>query len=447
MSDNKEDEYFSDGITDDIIAQLSKITDLKVISRTSIMQYKGISKNVRDIGKELDVATVLEGSVRRSGNQIRIVAQLIDANNEGHLWADTYDKEMTQVFAIQSDVAQRIAAALEAKLSPTEKRRIEKKQTENTEAYQLYLKGRFYWNKRGIDDLKTAIEYFKKAIERDSAYAVAYAGMASSYVLLSQHGISPEQCYAQAQNATTKALEIDSTLAEAQATLGLIMAFHDYNWKGTEQLLIRAIDLDPGNPSVHQWYSLTLSFTGRFDDALSEIKRAQELDPLSLIIGTNVARVLYLMKQYDMAIMQYKNTLALDKNFPWAHMLLASVYEVQGRSGEAIAEYEKARSLSGGSPFTLAYLGCAYARAGKSDDALQVLKELRILIQQRNAVSSGIGLIYYELGQKEKAFEWLEKAYQSRESDLLFLLADPLFEDLRSDPRCIALLKKMGLEK
>ena len=447
LSDSKEDEYFSDGITDDIIAQLSKITDLKVISRTSIMQYKGISKNVRDIGKELDVATVLEGSVRRSGNQIRIVAQLIDANNEGHLWADTYDKEMMQVFAIQSDVAQRIAAALEAKLSPTEQRRIEKKQTENTEAYQLYLKGRFYWNKRGVDDLKTAIEYFKKAIERDSAYAVAYAGMASSYVLLSQHGISPEQCYAQAQNATTKALEIDSTLAEAQATLGLIMAFHDYNWKGTEQLLILAIDLDPSNPSVHQWYSLTLSFTGRFDDALSEIKRAQELDPLSLIIGTNVARVLYLMKQYDMAIIQYKNTLALDKNFPWAHMLLASVYEVQGRSGEAIAEYEKARSLSGSSPFALTYLGCAYARAGKSNDALQVLKELRILIQQRNAVSSGIGLIYYELGQKEKAFEWLEKAYQSRESDLLFLLADPLFEDLRSDPRCIALLKKMGLEK
>jgi TolB-like protein/Flp pilus assembly protein TadD len=447
MSDNKEDEYFSDGITEDIIAALSKINELKVISRTSVMQFKGMKKRLQDIGKELGVATVLEGSIRRAGDQVRIVDQLIDAQNEGHLWADTYDEEMTQVFAIQSDVAQKIAFALKAKLSPGEKERIEKKQTENTEAYQLYLKGRFYWNKRGVDDVKTAIEYFKKTIEKDPKYALAYAGLASSYVVLSQHGIPPEECYDKARNAATKALVIDSTLAEAHATLGLIASMHDYDWKGAERLFIRALEFEPGNPSVHQWYSITLSFIGRFDEALSEIKRAQELDPLSLIINMNLGRILYYVGQYDSAIVQYKNTLALDQNFPWTHMYLGSVYEVQRRFDEAIAEYEKARSLYGSSPFVLPYLGCAYARAGRGNDGQQVLEDLLLLAQQGDAVSSGIAFIYYELGEKEKAFEWFEKAYQSREIELLHLVTDPLWVDFRSDPRCITLLKKMGLEK
>jgi TolB-like protein len=447
MSPDPEDEYFSDGITDDIIAQLSKISELKVISRTSVMQYKGISKNIRQIGQELDVGTVLEGSVRHAGNQVRIVAQLIDARNEGHIWADTYDKEMTQIFAVQSDVAQNIAVALKAKLSSGEKERIEKKQTENTEAYQLYLKGRFYWNKRQVDDMRTAIEYFKKAIERDPDYALAYAGLASSYIVLSQHGIPQEECYAKAQSAATRALGIDSTLAEAYATLGVIVTFHDYDWKGAEKLFIRALEFEPGNPSVHQWYSLTLSFIGRSDEALSEIKRAQELDPLSLIINVNLGRVLYTMGQYDSAIEQYKNTLALDQNFPWAHLFLASVYAVQRRFDKALTEYEKVRSLVGSSPLALTYLGCMYARTGRRNDGLQVLEELLQMAQQGNAVSSGIAFLYYELGEKEKAFEWLEKVHQCRESYLLFLVTDPLWDDLRTDPRCIALLKKMGLEK
>jgi len=448
ISDNKDDEYFSDGITDDIIAQLSKITDLRVISRTSVMQYKGVSKNIRDIGKELDVATVLEGSVRRSGNQIRIVAQLIDANNEGHLWADTYDKEMTQIFAIQSDVAQRIAAALEAKLSPAEKGRIEKKQTENTEAYQYYLKGRFYWNKRRVDDLKTSIEYFRQAIEKDPSYALAYAGLASACVLLPQHGIpQSEKWYTEARNAATKALEIDSTLAEAHAVLGEIAQDQYYDWAGAEKHFRLAIKLDPSYPTAHHWYSGTLEYLSRFDEALSEAKRAQKLDPLSLIINTNVGEVLYSMRQYDRAIMQHRSTLALDPNFPWAHLSLAQVYEVQGKFDEAIPEFEATKRLAENTPVVLGYLGRAYAIAGMKKDALKVLDELLRLERQGNAVSSGIAAVYHGLGTKEKTFEWLEKAYEGRESDLTYIGTDPLWDDLRSDPRFAALLKKMGLRK
>ena len=448
LSDSREDEYFSDGITDDIIAQLSKISDLKVISRTSVLPYKDLKKNVREIGKELGVATVLEGSVRRSGNQVRIVAQLIDATNEGHLWVETYNRQLTEVFAVQSDVAQRIAAALQAKLSPSEKGRIEKRQTENTEAYQLYLKGRFYWNKRRLEDVMTAIEYLKQATEKDPRYGTAYAGLASAYVLLPQHGVAmPEEWYAKARSAATKALEVDSTLAEAYAVLGSIANDHDYDWSGAERHFRRAIELDPGYPTAHHWYSGTLQYLGRFDEALLEAQRALELDPLSLIINTNLADVFYGMRQYEKSIEQARNTLALDQDFPWVHLILASVYQVQRRFDEAVVECETTRSLAGTSPVTLTYVGRAYAMAGRKADALKVLDELLLLAQQGNAVRSGIGFIYYRLGEKDKAFEWLEKAYQGREAELAYLGVDPLWDDLRSDPRCVALLKKMGLRQ
>lgn len=445
LSDSKEDEYFSDGITDDIIAQLSKIGDLKVISRTSVMQYKGVGKNVREIGRDLGVGTVLEGSVRRSGNQLRIVAQLIDAANEGHLWVETYDKEMTQVFAIQSDVAQRIAAALQAKLSPSERGRIEKKQTDNTESYQLYLKGRFYWNKRRIDDIKTAIEYFKQAIEKDPGYAQAYAGLASTYVLIPQYGMQSMEWYAKADSAARKALEIDATLAEAYTVLGLIANDHEYDWAGAEKYFRRAIELDPGYPTAHQWYSSTLMYLGRLDEALAEVKRAHELDPLSLVINMNLGDVLYLMRQYDRAIEQYKSTLALDQDFAWARYDMAWAYAMEGKLDEAIAECGKAQKISGDMPVGFSQLGRLYARAGRKSDALRVLDELLRLSQQGFRVPCGIGVICFELGDRDKAFEWLEKAYQSRDVDLIYLGVDPLNDDIRSDPRGVALLKKMGL--
>jgi len=447
LSDSKEDEYFSDGITDDIIAQLSKISDLKVISRTSVMLYKETDKNIRQIGKELDVGAVLEGSVRHAGNQVRIVAQLIDARNEGHLWAETYDKEMTQVFAIQSDVAQQIAGALRTKLSPSVRERIEKKQTENTEAYQLYLKGRFHWNKRRLDDIKMAIEYFSQAIEKDPHYAMAYAGLASAYVIMPSYEIQSGEWYAEARITAEKALQIDSTLAEAYTVLGEIAQDRYYDWEGAERHFRRAIDLDPGYSTAHQWYSCTLNFQGRFDEALSEAERALEIDPLSLVMNMNLGDILFAMRQYDKALEQHKNTLALDQSFPWAHSGLASVYEIQGRFDESIVEYKKAKNLGGSIPFTLAPLGWIYAKAGRKADALQILDELLQMARQGMNVSYGIAFLYYRLGEKDKAFEWFEKSYQDREIWLQSLATDPLWDDLRTDPRCTVLLKRMGLRK
>jgi len=444
LSDNKEDEYFSDGITDDIIAQLSKITDLKVISRTSVMQYKGISKNVKDIGRELDVATVLEGSVRRSGNQVRIVAQLIDARNEGHLWAETYDQEMKMVFSIQSDVAQRIASALRARLTSVEKGRIEKRQTENTDAYTLYLKGRFHWNKRRLDEMNKAIGCFRQAIEKDPVYAQAYAGLASAYVLIPQYGVPAGDWYGDAQAAAEKALEIDSTLAEAHTVLGEIAQDHHYDWADAERHFKRAIELDPGYPTAHQWYSSTLTYLGRFEEALLEAERALELDPLSLVINMNLGDLFSTMRQFDKAIAQYKNTLALDSTFPWAHSGLATVYAAQKRFDEAILECEKAKSLGGNMPYTLEIMGTIYTKAGRRTEAYQVLDELLRLDREGNSVSFGIASLYYRLGDKDKAMKWFEKSYEHREIWLQALATDPLWDDLRTDPRCIALLKKMG---
>ncbi len=448
LSDSKEDEYFSDGITDDIIAQLSKIAQLKVISRTSIMQYKGMSKNVREIGKELDVGTILEGTVRRVGNQVRIVAQLIDAQNEGHLWADTYDREMTQIFAIQSDVAQKIAAALKAKLSPGEKERIEKKQTENTEAYQLYLKGRFYWNKRRGDDLRTAIDYFDQAIAEDPSYAMAYAGLGSTYVTLPQYSLLPsKEVMPKAEAAARKALEIDPTLAEAHAVLGNFKMSYEFDWAGAESEFKRAIELDPNYPTAHHWYSIRLLVFGRFDEALVEIKQAQELDPISLIINMTIGDVLYEMRQYDKSIDQSKKTLELDPNFAPAHSLLGWAYSQQGRFDEAIAEFQKVRTIVGSGPYGLADLGYAYGRTGKKGDAAQILSDLLQFSKQGYSLPFDIALVYWGIGDKNQALEWVERAYQERSTFVMFMKIDPKWDGLRSDQRFIALLKKMGLEK
>jgi len=448
LSDSKEDEYFSDGITDDIIAQLSKIAQLKVISRTSIMQYKGTSKNVREIGKELDVGTILEGSVRRAGNQVRVVAQLIDARNEGHLWADTYDRELTQIFAIQSDVAQKIAAALKAKLSPGEKERIEKKQTEDSEAYQLYLKGRFYWNKRRADDLKTAIDYFNQAIAVDPGYARAYAGLASVYETLPQYSLfPPKEVMPKAEAAARKALEIDPTLAEARAALGNFKMSYEFDWAGAESEFRRAIELDPSYPTAHHWYSIWLLVFGRFDEALAEIKHAQELDPISLIINTTVADVLYEMHQYDASIEQSKKTLELDPNFAFAHSILGWAYSQQGRFDEACAEYQKVRTIVGSGPYGLADLGYAYGKTGKKGEAAQMVSSLLHASKQGYSLPYDIALVYWGLGDTIRTLEWLERAYEERSTFVMFMKTDPKWDGLRSDERFIALLKKMGLDE
>ena len=444
MNGNQEDEYFSDGIMEDILTQLSKIADLNVISRTTMMQYKSTKKSLKEIGKELNAGVVLEGSVRHSGNRIRISSQLIDAEADRHIWAETYDREMKDVFVIQSDVAKQIAAALQARLSPGEKERIEKKQTENTEAYQIYLKGRFYWNKRTAVDMQKAIEYFNQAIEKDPHYALAYAGLASSTVLLPQFGFPAKEYYSKSKDAAIKALKIDSSLAEAYAVLGSIKQC-EFDWTNSERAFKRAIELNPSYPTAHHWYSILLGDLKRFDEALAESRRAEELDPLSLMINLNVGMTLFYIRQYDQAINQCKRTIELDPNFPWSYYIIGWTYEAQGKFEEAIKQYQKAKMHTSGGTEVLSDIGRCCARAGRRNDALTVLNELLNYSRKGYSVAYDIASVYYGLGDKGKTFEWLEKSFQNQETSIADLNCSQLWDSLRADPRFIALLKKMGL--
>jgi len=448
LSDSREDEYFSDGTTEDIITQLSKIGELRVTSRTSVMQYKHSEKTIPQIGRELSVGAILEGSVRRSGDRVRIVAQLLDVQTDEHMWAETYDREMKDIFAIQSDVAEKIASALKAKLSPVEKERIERKSTENMEAYQNYLKGRFHWNKRREDDLKIAIEYFNKAIEIDPRYALAYAGLASAYLVLADYsGLPPRECMPKVEAAARKALELDPALAEPHAALGSVNMVYHWDWVGSETEFKRAIELNPSSPTAHHWYSLMLSYTRRFDEAQAHILRALELDPLSLAISTTVADKAFYTGEYEKALEQYNKTLELDQNFPVARWMLGLTYVHQGEFNRAIAEFEKLRAITGRSAYGLAELGYGYARAGRKGDAARVIDELILLSEQGHSVSYDIGVVYWGLGDKERTLELLERAYQERSTSLNEIGVNPLWDKLRSDPRFIVLMKKVGLEQ
>ena len=445
LSDSKEDEYFSDGTTEDIITQLSKIGDLRVISRTSIMRYKNADKTIPEIGRELGVATILEGSVRRAGERVRIVAQLLDVRTDEHMWAETYDREMKDVFAIQSEVAEKIANALGARLSRVEKKRIEKKPTENMEAYNYYLKGRFYWNKRRGDDLKTAVEYFKRAIELDPDYALAYAGLASTYTVYPDHtGLSPKEFIPKARVAAEKALELDASLAEPHAVLGMIKASFEWDWAGSESEYKRAIELDPSYPTAHHWYSLLLADHGRVDEAWAEVKRAQELDPLSLIINVVMGLGLYVTRQYDKAVEQFKKTLELDPNFIPARVNLGRTYLEQVKLAEAIEEFEKIEALVEGFPYVRALLGSAYARAGRKNDAAKIINELIQLHEQGSKRSYDIALVYCALGEKEQVLNWLERAYEERDPNTTEIRTVPVWDALRSDPRFVAIVEKIA---
>lgn len=445
LSGNPEDEYFSDGVAEDILTQLSKIADLNVISRTSVMQYKGTKKTIREIGKELNAGVILEGSIRRAGDQVRIVAQLIDATNDRHLWAETYDKEFKQIFAVQSEVAQKIAGALEAKLSTAEKDRIESRPTSNTEAYNDYLKGRYHWNKRSAEDLKLALGYFNQAIEKDPAYSAAYAGLAETYVLLPEYaGAEASEMYPQAEAAAKKALEIDQSLGEAHAVFGLVK-LDQWDYKDAEKEIKRAVELSPNNPSARQWYSLCMLFQGRPDESLAEINRAHELDPLSLVINVDLAYNFLFLRQYDRSIEQFKKTLELDQSFVIALAGICEATALKGSNADALEACSKARALAGGDPFVLGSLGYAYARSGKKEEASAMLDKLLQLSARGSSVSFFVAFVYEGLGEREKTFQWLERGYQKKDIYMRSLIVDPVWDDIRSDPRYVTIIKGMGL--
>ena len=448
MSADPEQEYFCEGMSEEIINALTHIEDLRVVARTSAFVFKEKREDIREIGRKLNVETLLEGSVRKADNMLRITAQLINVADGYHLWSERYDREMEDVFAIQDDISQAIVNALRIKLVGEEKTLLVKRYTEDTEAYNLYLKGRYFWNKRTEEGMKKSIEYYEQAIEKDPSYALAYSGLADTYNTLGDWDFLPsKEAYSKAKVAATKALEIDDLLAEAHSALAWVKHVFDWDWLEAEREFKRAIELNPRYPTAHQWYAEYLMKVGRHNEAIAEIKRAQELDPLSLIINAIGGYVFFFARQYDEAIEQSRKTLEIDMNFYPAHLNLGWAYEQKGMFEEAITEFQKAIRLSGGSSLPLRNLGHAYAMSGRKSEAKEILNELMELSKQSYDQSYGIALIYTGLGEKDQALEWLENVYKERSGGMAILKVDPRMDGLRDNPRFTELLKKIGLEK
>jgi len=445
LSEDKANAFFAEGIQDEILTRLAKVADLKVISRTSTQHFKSAPENLPEIAKRLGVMHILEGSVQKASDQVRVNVQLINALTDAHLWADTYDRKLTDIFAVETEIAKAIADTLQAKLTGSEQHVIAARPTESTEAHQLYLKGRYFWNKRTGNDLKKSIDYFQQAIAVDPNYALAYAGVADAYVWLPGYTAgTPRDCYPKAKAAATKALQLDDTLAEAHTTLALAIWLYDFDSAQAIREFQRAIELNPNYAIAHQQYgNNTLAALGRFDDAIGEGKRAVELDPLSLVINTDLGSDYYYARRYDEAIAQLRRTLEMDPGFYIAHLVLGQVLDAKGARDAAIVECQKARALND-DPSVLGVLGRAYGLSGNKMEAEKILDQLKKLSQERYVSAYSFALIYLGLGDKEEALRWLEQSYQDRAgSDIGFIRVDPLLDPLRGDPRFEALAEKI----
>ena len=446
LSDDKQNAYFTEGVQDEILTRLAKVADLKVIARTSTQKFKSAPENLPDIAKQLGVVHILEGSVQKAGDQVRVNVQLINALTSAHLWAEIYDRKLTDIFAVESDIAKTIADTLQAKLTGSEKSLIAKVPTVNPEAYELYLKGRFFWNKRTAADLRKAIEYFNQAIEKDPNYALAYSGLADSYVILSVFGAaSPQDSIPQARAAAKKALELDDTSAEAHASAGRILGPFDFQFDRSISEFERAIQLNPNYAMAHHWLSWApLSALGQFDRAIAEGKRAVELDPLSLINNADLGGNVYFnSRRYDEAIAQLRKTIEIDPRFYIAHYYLGQAFQLKGQLTEAIAEYQKAVELND-DPEALAYLGQAYARAERQDEAQKILARLTEEAKSRYVSGYAMALMFMGLGDKERAMDALERAYrEGAGNDLFTIKVDPMLDDLRGQARFEALAEKI----
>ena len=448
-SKDPENAYFTEGVQDEILTRLAKVADLKVISRTSTQRFQSEPEDLPKIARQLGVAHILEGSVQKSQDQVRVNVQLINAATDAHLWAESFDRKLTDIFAVESEIAKSIADKLQAKLTGSEAHAMSASPTENTEAYQLYLKGRFFWNKRTAKDFKTALNYFQQAIDKDPGFALAYAGLADTYVLLSGFGAaSPKESLPKAKAAALKALELDSTLGEAHTSLAQAVFAYDFNFAVAEKEFRRGIELSPNYVTAHHWYAESaLAALGRFDEAVAEMKRALELDPLSVIINADFGSVLCIAGRYDDAIEQLRKALEMDPDFYYAHWNLAQALELKGRTEEAIAEYEKAIALND-DPLPLALLGRLYGRIGRKDEALKILNRLRDLAKERYVSKYDFAVIQMGLGQKDEAIRLLEEAYEDHNGyDIAFIKTDRLLSPLHNEPRFQALVQKVFAPK
>jgi TolB-like protein/Tfp pilus assembly protein PilF len=443
LSRDPDNAYFCEGVQDEILTRLAKVADLKVIARSSTQKFKSAPENLSEVAKQLGVLNILKGSVQKADDQVRVNVQLINAMTEAHLWADTYDRKLTDIFAVESEIAKAVAGALQAKLTGSEESSIAKAPTTNSEAYELYLRGRFFWNKRTGADLHKAIDYFNQAIAKDPNYTLAYTGLADSYLLLPNYGNTPTQeSITPARAALEKALELDDSSAEAHASTGLLNLL-ELRLEPAISELERAVQLKPNYATAHHWLMYCHLTLGHFDPAFLEAKRALELDPLSLIINADVAWTYFCARRFDDAERQARKTMEIGPEFFRAHYYLGQVLQLKGHLPDAISEYQKAFDLNN-DPYSLGLLGQAYARNGQKDEAQKVLMRLNEMAKSRYVAPYAIAFVYLGLGEKERAIDELERAYQSGDTNYLFLIkVDPLLDDLRGQPRFEALVQKV----
>jgi TolB-like protein/DNA-binding winged helix-turn-helix (wHTH) protein/Tfp pilus assembly protein PilF len=448
LSGDASQEYFADGMTDELITQLGQISALRVISRTSSMNYKNTHKPLAEIARELDVQAVVEGSVLHVGDRVRITAQLIRVPADEHLWAHSYEGSFTESLALQGEVSQAIARQIQASVSERERAALRKARTVNSEAYEAYLKGRYFWNKRDAAGLKKAIEYFQRAVGADPGYAEAYSGLADAYALAGgwEYGVlAPQEAGPLAKEAATKAVLLDPELSEAHTSLAFALDTSTWDWRGAEGEFRRAIDLNPGYATAHHWYGYHLMMVGRNDEGIAELKKAESLDPLSLIISAGVADVLYIAHRFTEATRQLRRTLEMDPNFAMAHYQMGQVLVQQHRLDAAIAEFQRAIELSGTGPALEANLANAYALSKRETDAQRIAHDLERLQGQNGSGDANIALIYVGLGETDEAMSWLNKAYEGRFEPVM--LVRPQFDPLRRDPRFQDLMRHVGLER
>jgi TolB-like protein/Flp pilus assembly protein TadD len=445
LSEDKSNAYFAEGVQDEILTRLAKVADLKVISRTSTQHFKSAPDNLPQIAKQLGVTNILEGSVQKANDQVRVNVQLINALTDAHLWAETYDRKLTDIFAVESDIAKTIAETLQAKLTGSEKTAISKEPTENSEAHELYLKGRFFWNKRTAADLRKSIEYFNQAIAKDPGYGQAYAALAQSWKLLPAfNGGAPNDCFPQAEAAAKKALALDDTSSTAHAALASLKGLNGFDYPGAIAEYERTLQLNPNDATARQWFANdTLANVGQTEREIAELKRAVELDPLSLVINSNLGVAYIHAGRPDEAIAQLRKTVELDGTFYYARYNLAQALELKGLIPEATAEYQKTMGMTE-DPVPLGMLGRLYALHGQKDEALKILQRLRQNREQRYTAAYSLALIYVGLGDHNEALNWLEQGYREHDGfNIGPIRVDPLLNPLHGDPRFEALAEKI----
>ncbi len=449
LSADKDQAYFADGMTDELIAHLAKIRSLRVISRTSSMEYKGAHKTLSQIARDLHVDSVVEGTVLRSGDRVRITAELVQVATDRHLWAETYESQLGDILTLQSHVASAIVNEIRVKLTPEEQVRLATTRQVSTQSYENYLKGRYYWNKRSQEGLTKAIDYFQLAIEQDPNYALAYAGLADCYSIIGSVivGTVPAlEVAPKARAAALKSLELDNTLAEAQTSLATVRFNYDWDWNAAASGFRRAVELNPNYATAYQRNSLYLMSMGRTSESIAEMNRAHDLDPLSISMNFSLGWRLYLAREYDQAIEQLRNTIDMDPDFVLPHLVLGQAYEQKKMYDQAITELRRAVDISQSSPPAVAALARTYAVSGRTTEARKLLDQLMEQSKRRYVSPFYVAIVYAGLGENDQALDWIEKAYKDRSNAIVFAKVNPQLDTLRSTPRFQSLLHRLAFQ-